>query len=62
MIIASLSLATLLSSCALITTPVKVIGKAATTSIGLAGKTAGAGINALSSKPSKSSDPSDSEK
>jgi len=37
------------TSCSpLITTPVKVLGKAATTTIGLAGKAAGAGIDALS--------------
>jgi len=35
------------SSCALVTTPVKIVGKAATTTIGVAGKAAGAGINAI---------------
>lgn len=37
----------LISSCSLITTPVKIVGKAATTTIGLTGKAAGAGISAL---------------
>ena len=37
----------LISSCSLITTPVKIIGKAATTTIGLTGKAAGAGISVL---------------
>ncbi len=36
-----------LSGCSLVTVPVKVVGKVATTTIGLAGKAAGAGINAL---------------
>ena len=37
----------LISTCSLITTPVKIIGKAATTTIGLTGKAAGAGISVL---------------
>ncbi len=37
----------LLSSCALITVPVKVAGKVATTSVGLVGKAAGAGFSAV---------------
>lgn len=36
-----------LNSCALVTAPVKVAGKVATTSIGVTGKVAGAGLNAL---------------
>ena len=36
------------SSCALVTTPVKIAGKVATTTVGVAGKAAGAGINAVS--------------
>ena len=36
-----------LSSCALVTVPVKVAGKVVTTTVGLAGKAAGAGIDAI---------------
>lgn len=36
-----------LCSCALITTPVKVVGKAATTTIGVTGKALGAGVSRL---------------
>ena len=39
-----------LSSCAIITTPVKIVGKTTITAIGLTGKAAGAGINALRTK------------
>lgn len=35
------------SSCALVTVPVKVAGKVVTTTVGLAGKAAGAGIDAM---------------
>ena len=45
----SLLLVSLVSSCSLITTPVKVVGKAATTTIGVTGKAAGAGIDAMQS-------------
>lgn len=45
--LASLLTVSLLSSCALITTPVKVVGKAATTAIGLTGKAVGAGVGHL---------------
>ena len=38
-----------LSSCSLITVPVKVAGKAATTTIGVAGKAASGGIDLLTS-------------
>ncbi len=37
----------LLGSCAMVTVPVKVAGKVATTTVGLAGKAAGVGINAI---------------
>ncbi|MDA8980659.1 hypothetical protein N9055_00790 [Akkermansiaceae bacterium] len=37
----------LISSCSLVTTPVKIVGKVATTTIGLTGKAAGAGIDAI---------------
>lgn len=37
----------LLHSCALVTVPVKIVGKATTTTIGLVGKVAGAGIDAM---------------
>lgn len=37
----------MLSSCALVTVPVKVAGKVVTTTVGLAGKAAGAGIDAM---------------
>ncbi|MBT8043894.1 MAG: hypothetical protein KJO79_02990 [Verrucomicrobiae bacterium] len=36
-----------MSSCALVTVPVKVAGKVVTTTVGLAGKAAGAGIDAI---------------
>ena len=36
-----------LSSCAIVTVPLKVVGKAATTTVGVAGKVAGAGVNAV---------------
>lgn len=39
----------ILSSCSLITTPVKVVGKVTTTTIGITGKAVGAGFDALSS-------------
>lgn len=42
-----------LSSCSLVTVPVKVAGKVATTSLGVAGKAAGAGFNALGGGGSK---------
>lgn len=45
-----------LSSCALVTTPVKVAGKAATTTIGVAGKVANGGIGLLTSDEDKSND------
>lgn len=41
--------AMILSSCAIITTPVKIVGKVTTTAIGLTGKAAGASIDALGS-------------
>lgn len=37
----------ILHSCALVTVPVKVTGKVITTSVGLVGKAAGAGIDAM---------------
>jgi len=46
-IIISSFLFAILSSCSLITTPVKIAGKVVTTSVGLAGKAAGAGIDAM---------------
>ena len=49
-------LAVSLSSCSLITTPVKVAGKAATTTIGVAGKAASGGIGLLTSDSDSSSD------
>lgn len=36
------------SSCAIVTTPVKIVGKVATTSVGVVGKAAGAGFDAMS--------------
>jgi hypothetical protein len=45
----------LISSCALVTVPVKVAGKVATTSVGVAGKAAGAGISAVTPNKSKAS-------
>jgi len=36
-----------ISSCAVVTVPLKVAGKAATTTVGVAGKVAGAGIGAV---------------
>lgn len=36
-----------LSSCAVVTVPLKVAGKAATTTVGVAGKVAGAGVGAI---------------
>ncbi len=42
----------LLSSCSLVTTPVKVVGKTATTALDITGKTVGAGIGAISKSPS----------
>lgn len=36
-----------LCSCALVTTPVKVVGKAATAAIGVTGKALGAGVSHL---------------
>lgn len=42
----------LLSNCSLVTAPVAVAGKVATTAIGLAGKAAGAGIGAAASAAS----------
>ncbi|MCP5534721.1 MAG: hypothetical protein H7A51_00630 [Akkermansiaceae bacterium] len=42
-----------LGSCALVTVPVKVVGKVATTTVGLAGKAAGAGIDAIKNKKDK---------
>lgn len=44
------------SSCALVTVPVKVAGKVATTGIGIAGKVAGAGAGMIT--PKKSEEPS----
>jgi hypothetical protein len=49
-IITLATLTCLLNSCALASAPVKVASKVATTSIGLAGKAAGAGIDAMRSK------------
>lgn len=46
-----------LSSCALVTVPVKVAGKITTTSIGLLGKAAGAGIDAMVSDDKDDDDP-----
>lgn len=46
----------LLCSCALITTPVKVVGKAATTTIGLTGKAVEAGYDAMNSDDQQESD------
>jgi len=37
-----------LSSCAVVTTPVKIAGKVATTTVGVAGKVAGAGVDVVS--------------
>lgn len=37
----------LITACSLVTVPLKIAGKAATTTIGLAGKAAGAGIDAM---------------
>lgn len=37
-----------LSSCALVTVPAKVVGKAATTTIGVTGKAVGAGFDVVS--------------
>lgn len=45
--VVSLAIAGLTQSCALITTPVKVVGKAATTTIDVTGKAAGAGFRAI---------------
>jgi len=53
--IALLSFITL-PSCALVTVPLKVAGKAATTTIGVAGKAAGAGIDAISGSDDDSDD------
>jgi len=36
-----------ISSCALVTVPLKVVGKVATTTVGVAGKAAGASISAV---------------
>ena len=49
-----LPLITCLSACSLITVPLKVAGKVATTTVELAGKAAGAGIDAM-----KKDDPED---
>lgn len=46
-IVTLITLPLILSSCALVTTPVKVVGKAATTTIGLTGKAVGAGVSHL---------------
>jgi len=43
----SLACISSLSSCAVVTVPLKVVGKAATTTVGVAGKVAGAGIGAV---------------
>lgn len=48
--ITTLLLALVLPSCALVTVPVKVAGKVVTTTVGLAGKAAGAGIDAIRKK------------
>lgn len=46
--IAAITITThILNSCALVSVPVKVAGKVATTSLGVAGKMAGAGIDAV---------------
>lgn len=45
-ILTSIFLATL-NSCALVTVPVEIVGKTTTTTIGLVGTAAGAGINAM---------------
>lgn len=42
-----------ISSCALVTVPVKVAGKVVTTTVGLAGKAAGAGIDAIKDNKDK---------
>ncbi len=43
----SLAFIGLLNSCAVVTVPLKVAGKAATTTVGVAGKVAGAGLGAV---------------
>ena len=45
-----------LGSCSLVTVPVKIAGKVVTTSVGLAGKAAGAGIDAMK-KDNKDEEP-----
>jgi len=42
-----------LSSCSLVTTPAKVVGKAATTTIDVSGKALGAGIGTLNGSDEK---------
>ena len=42
-----------LGSCSLVTVPVKIAGKVVTTSVGLAGKAAGAGIDAMKDNDSE---------
>lgn len=49
LLISTAALALLLSSCALITTPVKVAGSIATTTVKTTGKMVGAGIDLASS-------------
>lgn len=50
-----------LSACALVTVPVKVAGKVVTTTVGVAGKAAGAGIDALKKDDEPASEPADGE-
>ncbi len=45
-----------ISSCALVTVPVKVVGKVATTTVGVAGKVAGAGIGIVTPNKPKATD------
>ena len=45
-----------ISSCALVTVPVKVVGKVATTTVGVAGKVAGAGIDVVTPNRSEAVD------
>ncbi len=50
----SIASACFISSCALVTVPVKVVGKVATTTVGVVGKVAGAGIGVVTPNRSKS--------
>lgn len=49
----------LLSSCSLITVPVKIVGKVVTTTVSVAGKAAGAGIDAVKKDDDKDKKNSD---